>query len=132
MLGETLVGPLLVFLAGFESVPMGAVIGGVVIIASLAANRYYLVYLPWFGCDFLSSLLHSPTLLYSWVAPHNYILLVLLNNTQIFIYLYVFLIFLAASNSSYFVSFPFLLVLLQCTKSKHRLSPPMLLTRRLP
>jgi drug/metabolite transporter (DMT)-like permease len=40
MLLETILGPVIVFLGGFDKIPMSAIYGGIVIIISLAFNRY--------------------------------------------------------------------------------------------
>lgn len=40
MLLETILGPVLVFFAGYEKPPMMSIYGGIIIVVALAANRY--------------------------------------------------------------------------------------------
>jgi hypothetical protein len=42
MLLETILGPVIVYLGGYDSIPPPAIWGGIVIIISLAVNRYFL------------------------------------------------------------------------------------------
>jgi hypothetical protein len=44
MLLETILGPAIVYLGGFDRVPMPAVYGGIIIISSLAFNRYEILH----------------------------------------------------------------------------------------